>query len=162
MDEPIDADELSARVREQRREHGLSLRGAADDAGVPFNTLARVEKGYLPDLANFGRLMTWLGREPAEFFRGPGRRRADNTTDTVRATLRRDPYLTPEAATQIADIVSNLYSSLATPSHNIELHLRAHATFTPAAARQLSSVLETLQDALLADDALGAEPGWDD
>lgn len=161
MDEPIDADELCARVRTHRQGRGLSLRAAADEAGVPFNTLARVEKGDLPDLANFGRLMTWLGIEPSKFFRSTGRTRTDNTTDAIRATLRRDPYLTPEAAAQIADIVSNLYSTLASPSGGVDLHLRAHTTFTPAAARQLSTLLEEMRQTLLSDDALGDEPGWD-
>ena len=33
------------------------LRAAAGQSGVPFNTLARVEKGDLPDLANFRRIV---------------------------------------------------------------------------------------------------------
>lgn len=162
MEEPIDAEELRARVVEHRRALGLSLRAAADASGVPLNTLSRVERGHLPDLANFSRLVTWLGLEPAQFFRGLGRRRTDNTTDTIRATLRQDRYLTPRAAEQIAEIVSNLYSSLATPADSAEIHLRAHTTFTPAAAQRLSAVLEDMQSALNADDALGDVPGWDE
>ncbi len=162
MEEPIDVEELRARVVEHRRALGLSLRAAADDSGVPFNTLSRVEKGHLPDLANFSRLMTWVGLEPTQFFRGPGRHRIDNTTDKIRATLRRDPHLTPEAAAQIAEIVASLYSSMAASASGVEVHLRAHTTFTPAAARQLSTVLEEMQQALLADDALGDQPGWAD
>jgi transcriptional regulator with XRE-family HTH domain len=140
----------------------LSLRAAADASGVPVNTLSRVEKGHLPDLANFSRLMTWLGTEPAQFFRGPERVRTDSTTDVINATLRRDPHLTPQAAEQIADIVSNLYSTLATSTSPAEIHLRAHSTFTPAAAQKLNNVLEAMQQTLLADDALGDEPGWND
>lgn len=162
MEEPINVEELRARVVEHRRALGLSLRAASEDSGVPLNTLSRVERGHLPDLANFSRLMTWLGLEPTQFFHGAGRHRTDNTTDTIRATLRRDPYLTSQAASQIAEIVSNLYSSLAIPVGDTEVHLRAHTTFTPNAAQQLSAVLEEMQRALHADDALGDEPGWDD
>lgn len=163
MEQPIDVEELRARVAEHRSSLGLSLRAAAEDSGVPLNTLSRVEKGHLPDLANFSRLITWLGLEPAQFFLGPtGRRYTDNTTDTIRATLRRDPYLTPDSAAQIAEIVSNLYSSLAQPSDDIDVHLRAHTTFTPNAAQQLSDVLEEIKRALRADDALGDDPGWHD
>lgn len=160
MEEPINVDELRARVAEHRRALGLSLRAAAEDSGVPLNTLSRVERGHLPDLANFSRLITWLGLEPAQFFH-TARHRTDNTTDTIRATLRRDPYLTPQAASQIAEIVLNLYSSLATQVGEAEVHLRAHTTFIPTAAQQLGAVLEEIQQALNADDALGAEPGWD-
>jgi len=161
VEEPIDVEELRARLVEHRRALGLSLRAAAEDSGVPLNTLSRVERGHLPDLANFSRLMTWLGLEPARFFLGTGRHRADNTTDTIRATLRSDPHLTPQAAAQIAEIVSNLYSSLAKSVGDAEVHLRAHATFTPAAAQQLSIILEEMQRALHADDVLGDHPGWD-
>ena len=47
---------MRARLVEHRRALGLSLRAAADDSGVPFNTLSRVEKGPPADLANFSRL----------------------------------------------------------------------------------------------------------
>ena len=161
VEEPINIEELRARVVEHRRALGLSLRAASEDSGVPLNTLSRVERGHLPDLANFGRLMTWLGLEPTQFFHGTGRHRVDNTTDTIRATLRSDPHLTPQAASQIAEIVSNLYTSLAVPAGDAEIHLRAHTTFTPGAAHQLSTVLEEMRRALNADDALGDEPGWD-
>lgn len=160
MEESINVGELRARVVEHRRALGLSLRAASEESGVPLNTLSRVERGHLPDLANFSRLMRWLGVEPAQFFHGTGRHRTDNTTDTIRATLRRDPFLTPQAASQIAEIVSNLYSSLAIPTGGAEVHLRACTTFTPGAAQQLSAVLEEMQRALNSDDARGDEPGW--
>jgi transcriptional regulator with XRE-family HTH domain len=162
VEEPINVEELRSRVVEHRRALGLSLRAASEDSGVPLNTLSRVERGHLPDLANFGRLVTWLGLEPAQFFYDTDRHRTDSTTDTIRIALRRDPHLTPEAASQIAEIVSNLYSSLATSIGDAEIHLRSHKTFTPSAARQLSVVLGEMQRALQADDALGDEPGWDD
>ena len=61
MDDPVDAEELRRRVIERRQELRLSLRAAAEDSGVPFNTLSRVEKGHLPDLTNFSRLAAWVG-----------------------------------------------------------------------------------------------------
>lgn len=160
MGEPVDADELSRRVADRRRELGLSLRAAADDSGVPFNTLSRVEKGHLPDLANFGRLVAWVGLDPASFFRGTPKVRVDSTPSAVSATLHADPHLTEQAASQIADLVAQLYRNLASPAGNTALHLRADTTFTPTASRMVSDIVENLQDALLADDALGAEPGW--
>lgn len=162
MDDPIDVDELRARVVEHRRERGLSLRAASSESGVPLNTLSRVEKGYLPDLTNFTRLVSWMGLDLSAILRGPQRiDHAESTTDTIRASLRSDPYLTEQAATQIADLVNNLYASLATPGVDAQVHLRAENTFTPAAAQQLGGILEDLHTALLADDALGSRPGWD-
>ena len=46
MDEPVDIESLARLVKEERLRRGrLSLRAAAEQAEVPFNTLARVEKG---------------------------------------------------------------------------------------------------------------------
>src|SRR4051812_6665104 len=60
VDEPIDIKALGLLVRNERERRGrLSLRAAAEQADVPFNTLARVEKGDLPDLANFRRIVAW-------------------------------------------------------------------------------------------------------
>ena len=36
----------------------------------------------------------------------------------------------------------------------------AETTVTPTASRLVSDIVDDLQSALLADDALGAEPGW--
>jgi transcriptional regulator with XRE-family HTH domain len=78
MEDPVGIDALKTRVRQRREELGLSLRAAADQSDVPFNTLARVEKGDLPDLANFRRIVEWLGLPPEMFFQPP-RLRTENT-----------------------------------------------------------------------------------
>lgn len=138
----------------------MSLRAAAEQADVPFNTFSRVEKGLLPDLANYHRLTVWLGLDPGKFFPEPTRRREQDTTETIRGHLHSDPHLSEDAAEQIAALVANLYQNLAAPIADIEVHLRAPTTFAPEAARRLSDILDQMQDRLLADPALGAEPGW--
>lgn len=127
---------------------------------MPFNTFARVEKGDLPDLANYHRLTVWLGLDPGAFFTDPSRRRELDTTETIRTHLHSDPHLSEQAAEQIAALVANLYQALATPSGDVEVHLRAHTTFTPEAAHRLGTALGQMQDKILADPTLGADPGW--
>jgi transcriptional regulator with XRE-family HTH domain len=161
VDDPVDAEELRRRVTDRRRELGMSLRAAAEDSGVPFNTLSRVEKGHLPDLANFSRLVAWVGQDPSEFFRATPVLHTESTPAAIRTSLHADRHLTPEAADQIADLVNQLYSKLAVQVGDAAVHLRAKTTFTPTAAELMDSLVEQLQDALLADDALGAEPGWE-
>lgn len=78
----------------------------------------------------------------------------------IRGHLHSDPHLSEDAAQQIAALVTNLYQTLATPVADVEVHLRAHTTFAPEAARRLRDVLDRMQDRLLAAPALGAEPGW--
>lgn len=145
VSEPIDIELLGRLVNAERLKRGrLSLRAAAEQAEVPFNTLARVEKGDLPDLANFRRIVHWLGLSPERFFQPP-RVRTENTPDLIAHHLARDPHLTDAAAERIAGLVRELYSSLAGGDRQIRVHLRAAATFRPEASRKLSTLLEQMQ-----------------
>lgn len=62
--------ELPALIRENRKRHGLALRPAAVEIGVPFNTLCRAEHGKTPDGANLLAILEWLDLPPA-WFVGP-------------------------------------------------------------------------------------------
>ena len=57
----LELTDLGSLVKDERDRRGMSLREAADETGVPFNTLARVEKGHVPDLPKFKRLVEWCG-----------------------------------------------------------------------------------------------------
>jgi transcriptional regulator with XRE-family HTH domain len=150
MDEPIDIKTLGLLVRAERERRGrLSLRAAAEQSDVPFNTLARVEKGDLPDLANFRRIVAWLGVPPERFFQ-PAQTRTENTPELIALHLARDPNLSDVAADQIAGLVRELYARLATSDTDVRVHLRAATTFTPAAARKLGELLERMQHNLAA------------
>jgi transcriptional regulator with XRE-family HTH domain len=148
LDEPVDIEALQALVRRQRQQHRLSLRAAAEQADVPFNTLARVEKGHLPDLANFRRIVAWLGLPPERFFQPP-RVRTENTPEVIAYHLSRDPNLTDAAAEKIAGLVSELYASLARSDRDVHIHLRAATTFTAEASRMLGDLLQQMQQALM-------------
>lgn len=150
MDEPIDIKMLGLLVRAERQRRGrLSLRAAAEQAEVPFNTLARVEKGDLPDLANFRRIVDWLGLPPERFFQPP-HIRTENTPDVIAYHLARDPNLTDAAAEKIAGLVRELYTNLAGINRGMRVHLRAAATFDPEASRKLAGLLEQMQSKLAA------------
>jgi transcriptional regulator with XRE-family HTH domain len=145
VDEPIDIEMLGRLVKAERERRGrLSLRAAAEQAEVPFNTLARVEKGDLPDLANFRRIVHWLGLPPERFFQ-PSRIRTENTPEIIAHQLAHDPNLTDAAAEKIAGLVRELYTNLAAVDHDVRVHLRAAATFNPEASRKLAGLLEQMQ-----------------
>lgn len=151
MDDPIDIEALKTRVSEHRSRLGLSLRAASEESGVPVSTLMRVEKGHLPDLANFRRLIVWLGISPEKFFELP-RIRTESTPEVIAHHLAQDPNLSDAAAERIAGLVRDLYSSLVRPPRDVQVHLRAASTFAPQAAQKLGSLLETMQQKLLAGD----------
>ncbi len=142
----VNARELGRLVREHRKREGLSLRAAADACGCPFNTLGRVEKGHLPDLANFARLARWAGFDP-DVILGRTRIAQHSTSDTIRAALHADPNLDEAAADQIAGVLDSLYGTLArTPS--VVAHVHAAQVMTPAASRMTANILGDLERAL--------------
>jgi transcriptional regulator with XRE-family HTH domain len=144
VSEPVDIDQLQELVMSERKRRGLSLRAAAAQADVPFNTLARVEKGHLPDLANFRRIVEWLGLPPERFFQ-PSRVRTEDTPEVIAHHLARDPNLSTAAAEKIAGLVRELYASLAMTDRSVKVHLRAASTFTPEASRLLGELLDEIQ-----------------
>lgn len=142
--EPLTPRDLGRLLRERRRRDGLSLRQAAQDVGVSFNTLARIEKGHVPDLGTFQRIAEWVGVPPGAFFH-PQPRRSESTPDIVANHLRADPALTDEAAQRIASIVSDLYSALARSTATTAIHLRSARALRADAAVRLADLIVQMQ-----------------
>ncbi|MCC6179451.1 MAG: helix-turn-helix transcriptional regulator [Chloroflexi bacterium] len=137
-------------VREKRRVGQLSLREAGAEAGVAFNTLARVEAGHIPDLQTFRRIVDWLGLSASEFF-GEAQNRQVSTPDVIASHLLADPSLSPGSAERIAGLVRDLYAALARPAMTTAIHLRAAKTFKPHAANMLADILTELDESLAAE-----------
>ena len=149
----LELSDLGSLVLAERNRRGMSLREAALATGIPFNTLARVEKGHVPDLPKFKRLVEWCGADIQQFFEI--QEKATTTTDIIAEHLRADRNLPPEAADRIADIVGDLYRALARPQEIAAVHLRAAKTFRPDGARALGALLNDLNQALLEESANG-------
>lgn len=143
----LELSDLGGLVASERNRRGMSLREAALATGIPFNTLARVEKGHVPDLPKFKRLVEWCGADINQFFEP--QEKSTTTTDIVAEHLRADRDLPPEAADRIAGIVNDLYKALARPPEVAAVHLRAAKTFRPDAASALGALLTDLNQALL-------------
>lgn len=140
--------QLGAVLKARRRAQRLSLRDLAAEIGVSLNTLSRVERGYVPELKNFQRIVDWLD-VPAETFLEP----ADTPTSTpqiIARHLHSDQRLTDRAATQIAQLVEEMYYKLAGDQRQLALHLRSAKTFTPAAGALLAEILTDMRTTLLA------------
>ena len=150
----LELSDLGGLVLAERTRRGMSLRETARAIDIPFNTLARVEKGHVPDLPKFKRLVEWCGADIKQFFEI--QERATATTDVIAEHLRTDRNLPPEAAERIAGIVGDLYQALARPQEITAVHLRAAKTFRPDAARYLGTVLNDLNKALMEEAADGS------
>ena len=143
----LELSDLGRLVVDERNRRGMSLREAASDIGIPFNTLARVEKGHVPDLPKFKRLVEWCGADINQFFELQEKVAA--TTDLIAEHLQADRNLPSEAAERIAGIVRELYQVLARPQEVCAAHLRAAKTFRPDAARALGVLLNDMNKALI-------------
>lgn len=92
-------EDLGRLVLEKRSKLELGIRGAANEIGISHATLARVEKGFLPDLENYEKIRRWLGIQEQ-----PGARpRAAANVSQVH--FRREKTATPATAAALARMI---------------------------------------------------------
>src|SRR5262245_9897435 len=77
--------------------------------------------------------------------------RTESTPEIIAHHLSRDPNLSDAAAERIAALVRELYNSLAVPTREVQVRLRAAPTFKPEASRLLGELLGAMQVKLTAD-----------
>jgi len=144
--------QLGAMLKAERRSRRLSLRDVSDETGVSINTLSRVERGHLPDLKNYQRLVDWLGVPADTFLESTQPESPAGTLDLVARHFRTDQSLTPEAAEKLTSMVQDMYGKLASERPRLAVHMRSAKTFTPAAGALLADILSGMQTALEAEE----------
>jgi len=109
----------------------MSLRDLSDQIGVSVNTLSRVERGHLPDLKNYQRLVEWL-EVPADAFLEQNS--GQDTPGTLDMVIR-----------HLTTVVRDMYSDLTSAQSRLAVHMRSAKTFTPAAGTLLAEMLGEMQ-----------------
>lgn len=90
----------------RERRGGRGVRDVAAEIGVSPATLTRVEGGKLPDLLTFRKLCAWLRVDPAEILEISDEKGAPaNPTPAAAVHLRADVLLSPEAASDLAQLI---------------------------------------------------------
>jgi transcriptional regulator with XRE-family HTH domain len=146
--ERLDIGRLGDMLRDRRG--SLSIRQAAQEAGVSFSTFSRVEGGAHPDLATFTRLCGWLGVSPGRFFTPVIEREVSPLEEAI-THLRADPRLSADAAGKISSVLKDLYNAL---SHDLEpapvvaCHLRATSVMRPGVPARLAAALKDMHNEL--------------
>ncbi|WP_223163895.1 helix-turn-helix domain-containing protein [Mycobacterium simiae] len=146
--ELLDIAQLGTMLRQQRG--SLSLRQAAQEAGVSFSTFSRVEAGSQPDLTSFTLLCAWLGVAPTLFFAAVPAREVEPIELAI-SHLNNDPRLRPEAAEKITDMLRSMYQVLARDADDrpvVACHLRAASTLRPGVPERLNALLTAVHSAL--------------
>jgi transcriptional regulator with XRE-family HTH domain len=103
-------EDMGRLILAKRNELGLGIRAAAREVGISHATLARVEKGFLPDLENYEKIRRWLGigeeAVPAK----------SATANTPHVHFRRKKTATAETAAALARMI--LAAQAAWPKDN--------------------------------------------
>lgn len=140
-------------LRAERRKRHLSLRDLSDLIGVSVNTLSRVERGHLPDLRNYQRLVEWLDVPADTFLEQTTEEHAPDTLGMVIRHLRSDTALTPAAVEKLANVVREMYIEMTSSTEpRLAVHMRSAKTFTPAAGTLLAEILGEMQQSLQAEE----------
>jgi transcriptional regulator with XRE-family HTH domain len=92
-------EDLGRLVLARRNERGIGIRAAAKEVGISHGTLARVEKGFFPDLENYEKINRWLGisteMAPVQ----------TNATNIPQVHFRREKTATPATAAALAQMI---------------------------------------------------------
>lgn len=99
-------EELGRLVLEKRNKTGVGIRGAAKEIGISHATLARVEKGFLPDLENYEKILRWLGivEQVVTARSAPA--------NIPQVHFRREKTATPQTATALAQMILTAQAAL--------------------------------------------------
>jgi len=104
-------EDIGRLILEKRNKLDLGIRAAAREVGISHATLARVEKGFLPDLENYEKIRRWLGLQPENVMS-----HGDNNAAIPQVHFRRKKTATPETAAALARMI--LAAQAAWPKDN--------------------------------------------
>ncbi len=110
-DRSFDNEAFFATLDAERVSRKMNWKAVAAEAGVSASTLTRIGQGRRPDVDSFAALATWAGLNPESFFRHPSEK-GSSSLSAISLLLRRDPNLSPEAATALDELVKATYERL--------------------------------------------------
>jgi transcriptional regulator with XRE-family HTH domain len=113
-DHSFDNEAFFAALDAERISRKMHWKAVAAQAGVSASTLTRIGQGRRPDVDSFAALASWAGLDPEEFFRhaGDDEEQKASPLSAISLLLRRDPNLSPDAATAIDELVKATYERL--------------------------------------------------
>lgn len=114
-DRPFDQAAFFSALDAVRESRGFTWKKLADKAGVSQSTLSRMSQGRRPDVDSFIALLHWSSLEAEDFVVKEGSENAVEPLAEISILLRRDPNLTPEAASALDELVKATYHRLRKP-----------------------------------------------
>jgi transcriptional regulator with XRE-family HTH domain len=112
-DRPFDQVAFFSALDAVRESRGITWKTLASNAGVSQSTLSRMGQGRRPDVDSFVALLRWSNLEAEDFVVNEEKTgEAAEPLAEISVLLRRDPNLTPEAASAIDELVKATYQRL--------------------------------------------------
>jgi transcriptional regulator with XRE-family HTH domain len=109
-DRAFDNEAFFAALDATRQARELTWKQLAQEAGVSASTLTRVGQGRRPDVDSFAALSAWAGLDPEDFL--PAASGPAEPLSEISLLLRRDPKLSPEAASILDELLKATYERL--------------------------------------------------
>lgn len=110
-DRAFDNEAFFATLDAERISRRMNWKAVAAEAGISASTLTRIGQGRRPDVDSFAALAVWAGLDPEDYFRRPAEERSSSLS-AISLLLRRDPNLSPDAATALDELVKATYERL--------------------------------------------------
>lgn len=107
----FDNEAFFAALDAERISRKMNWKVVAAEAGVSASTLTRIGQGRRPDVDSFAALAMWASLDLDSFFRHPSEEGSSSLSE-ISLLLRRDPNLSPEAATALDELVRATYERL--------------------------------------------------
>ena len=114
----FDVAALHAALDSERLSRRLTWKDVAAQSGVSASTLTRLSQGRQPDVNSLAALTAWLGMSADHFMRPEtvDEFGAAGPLAQISSIIHRDPYLNPEGAVALEELIRATYARLRTDS----------------------------------------------
>ena len=108
----FDADAFFAALDAERRSRRQTWKRVAEEAQVSASTLSRMAQGRRPDVDSMAALVAWSGLSADAFVKDAHAKPLPGSLSVISASLKNDPYLTPEAADALDELMKATYERM--------------------------------------------------
>ncbi len=108
----FDAEAFYSALDAERKGRDQTWKQVASESRVSASTLTRMAQGRRPDVDSLAALVAWSGLSADDFVRDMQTRPTPQPLAQISTYLKSDPYLTPEAADALDELVKAMYERM--------------------------------------------------
>ena len=108
----FDAEAFYSAIDAERRSRRQTWKLVAEEARVSASTLTRMGQGRRPDVDSMAALIAWSGLSADMFVKDAQATPGPSSLSVISTSLKSDPYLTPEAAEALDELMRATYERM--------------------------------------------------